>query len=104
MKELFEKLQKRWGVTSFWQVLLILFIFAITGMTTLYVREFLFELFGITGDTHVALRVTAWLLVVFPAYQGLFLFYGLVLGQFDFVWRFEKESLSRIKNLFVRSE
>ncbi|HKL17857.1 MAG TPA: DUF6787 family protein [Halalkalibaculum sp.] len=104
MTKIFEKLKERWGLNSFWHVMLILFIFSITGMTTLYVRQFFFDLMGISTDTGTMVKVLAWLLVVFPSYQALFLMYGFVLGQFDFVWRFEKKSLARIKNLFVRSE
>ena len=104
MTKLFEKLKERWGLNSFWHVVLILFIFSITGMTTLYVRQFFFDLMGITSDTGTVIKILAWLLVVFPSYQALFLMYGFVLGQFDFVWRFEKKSLARIRNLFVRSE
>ena len=104
MKELIEKLKERWGVENYWQLLLILFIFAITGMATLYVRKISFELLGITPDADWWIRTAAWLLVVFPAYQLLFLMFGFVFGQFEFVWRFEKKSLGRIKSLFVRSE
>lgn len=104
MAELIKKLKKRWGIETGWQLVLILFIFSITGITTLYVREFLFQLFGITPDTSRWIRLLAWLLVVFPAYQILFLMYGFILGQFEFVWRFEKKSLRKIKNLFVNNE
>lgn len=104
MTKLFEKLKERWGLKSFWHVVLILFIFSITGITTLYVREFLFEILGITSETGTMIRVMAWLFVVFPSYQALFLIYGFVLGQFEFVWRFEKKSLARIRSLFVRSD
>ena len=104
MNKLFDKLKERWGVSSVWQVLLILFIFAITGMSSLYVREFAFDLIGITEQTSTALRVTAWILIVFPAYQALFLFYGFIFGQFEFVWNFEKKSFGRIGGLFKRSE
>ncbi|MDX1586896.1 MAG: DUF6787 family protein [Balneolaceae bacterium] len=104
MTKLFEKLKERWGLDSFWHVMLILFIFSITGMTTLYVRQFFFDMLGISTDTAAVIKVLAWLLVVFPSYQALFLIYGFILGQFDFVWRFEKKSLNRIKNLFVRSD
>ena len=104
MKDLIKKLQKRWGVDNYGQLLLILFIFAITGIATLYVRKVSFELLGITPETGWAVRAATWLLVVFPSYQLLFLLFGFIFGQFDFVWRFEKKSLGRLKNIFVRSE
>lgn len=104
MTKLIDKLKERWGVESYGQVLLILFIFSITGMSALYVRKFVFDLVGITPDTAFWIKASAWLLTVFPSYQILFLLYGFLLGQFSFVWRFEKESLARIKSLFVRSD
>lgn len=99
--ELIEKVKKRWGVESFGGLLLILFIFAITGITTLYVRKIVFEWVGIGAATPLWIELVAWVTVVFPAYQLLFLLYGFILGQFEFVWKFEKKSLHRIKSLFV---
>lgn len=104
MAELIEKLKKRWGVESYGQVAMILFIFAITGITTVYVKQLFYLLFGITEQTAGWIKVCAWLGTVLPAYQVLFLFYGFVFGQFEFVWKFEKKSFARIKNLFVRPE
>ncbi|HEX6982105.1 MAG TPA: DUF6787 family protein [Balneolaceae bacterium] len=103
MEEKIEKLKKRWGVDSWGGLLLILFIFSITGMSALYVRQFVFSWVGITEATPIWIEGIAWILVVFPSYQLLFLLYGFLFGQFDFVWQFEKKSLGRIKSLFVRS-
>lgn len=100
--KIINKLKTRWGVESLWEVLLILFIFSITGMTALYVRKFVFEFFGFTADTSTWLKSVTWVATVFPSYQLLFLFYGMILGQFDFVWNFEKKSIRRIKSLFTR--
>jgi hypothetical protein len=104
MEEKIEKLKERWGVDSLGGVLLILFIFSITGMSALYVRQFVFSWLGITAATPFWIEGLAWILTVTPAYQLLFLFYGFLFGQFDFVWQFEKKSLGRIKSLFVRSD
>ncbi len=101
MDEIIEKMKKRWGVESLGALFLILFIFSITGITTLYVRKLVFGWLGIGQATPLWIELIAWILVVFPAYQLLFLLYGFILGQFEFVWNFEKKSLHRIKNLFV---
>lgn len=101
MGELIEKLKKRWGVETFGGFLLILFIFAITGMTALYVRKLSFDWLGFTAETPLWIQIIAWILIVFPSYQLLFLMYGFLLGQFEFVWNFEKKSLHRIKSFFV---
>lgn len=104
MSELIEKLMKRWGVESYGGLILILFIFSITGLTALYVRKYVFGWLGLNAETPLWIEIIAWALVIFPIYQVLFLLYGFILGQFEFVWNFEKKSLHRIKNLFARRE
>lgn len=102
--EFIEKMKKRWGVETFGGLLLILLIFSVTGMSTLYVRKIVFDWIGIGPATPLWMEIIAWILVVFPAYQLLFLFFGFITGQFQFVWNFEKKSLNRIKGLFVNTE
>lgn len=104
MSKLIEKLMKRWGVDSYGGLLLILFIFALTGISVLYVRRYAFGWLGLNAETPVLVEVVAWVIIVFPAYQVLLLLYGFILGQFEFVWNFEKKSLHRIKNLFARED
>ncbi|MDZ7773043.1 MAG: DUF6787 family protein [Balneolaceae bacterium] len=101
MNRLLDKLMKRWEVESLWQVGVILVVFALTGMTTLYVNEWLFGLLGISDEDPFWLRTLFWLLLVLPAYQVLFLAYGFLLGQFRFVWRFEKKSFRKLTSLFT---
>lgn len=102
MSKIFKKLKTRWGVGSIWEVLLILFIFSLTGMTALYVRKFVFYYVGITPKTPLYLKFLGWLFTVFPSYQGLFLLYGFIFGQFEFVWNFEKKSMGRFKTLYLK--
>ncbi len=104
MAEFIEKLKKRWQVETLWHVVLILFIFSITGITSLYVRHFFFELIGVNEQTAVWARVVLWIVIEVPVYQILFLAYGFLLGQFNFVWQFEKKSISRVKDLFSSSK
>lgn len=100
LRELYQKLKERWGVETLGQVMIILIIFSITGISALYVRRFVFNILGFTPETQTWIKVLAWLLTVLPSYQVLFLFYGYLLGQFEFVWEFEKKSFKKIKNLF----
>ncbi|MTI88397.1 MAG: prolipoprotein diacylglyceryl transferase [Balneolaceae bacterium] len=102
ISNIIEKLKKRWNVDSLWQILTILFIFTISGMSVLYVRKFAFSVLGFTDTTPIWEKTIVWILVVFPSYQVLFLFYGFIFGQFDFAWEFEKNSMRRIKRVFVR--
>lgn len=99
MNKLFKKLKERWELESFWHVVLILFIFSISGMSVLYVRTYAFQWLGFTAQTPLWEEGVAWILVVVPSYQLLFLIYGTLLGQFEFVWQFEKNNLRRLKKL-----
>ena len=90
-----EKLQERWGVASGWQVLAILVVFACTGMTSLYVKQGLYFIVGITEETDQWIRVTYRIFATFFAYQVLLLAFGWLFGQFQFFWGSEKKMLKR---------
>lgn len=51
MNKFIEKLMQRWGVESYGGLLLILFIFSITGMSALYVRKLVFGWLGVGAET-----------------------------------------------------
>lgn len=99
MKKLFEKLKVRWELENYWQLILVLIIFSISGMSVLYVRKYAFQWLGFTAQTPLWEESIAWLFIVVPSYQLLFLTYGTILGQFEFVWEFEKNNLERLKSL-----
>jgi hypothetical protein len=90
-----KKLKDRWGIDKNHQVILILIVFAITGSSIVYVRRPIFELLGVDGNTPLYFTIPLYVLVVFPTYQVLLLFYGFIFGQFKFFWNFEKKMLSR---------
>lgn len=98
-----EKLKKRWGITSNWQIVIILFVFAITGSSSVYVakpvlgflelsREHFDSSFWFGGFSYYFLRI----LLIFPIYQVLLIFFGWACGQFNFFWNFEKKMLKRM--------
>lgn len=101
MNRLLEILKERWKVENLWQVVLILFIFSITGISALFMKELLFGWMGVGPQTPFLVKSLLWLVTVVPVYQVLFLAYGFLLGQFSFVWNFEKESLRKVKKLFA---
>ena len=92
-----EKLKKRWNIESNFQVVILLFVFAITGSSTLYARNGIFFLIGITAETSLWLKIPLYVLVIFPAYQIIFLIVGALFGQFKFVWEFEKKVFARFR-------
>lgn len=92
-----EKLKKRWNLTSNWQVFVILLVFSITGYSSLLIAKPILNLVGLDQATtnpwiYRPLRI----LLIFPFYQVLIVFYGWLFGQFAFFWNFEKKMLSRM--------
>jgi len=102
MQKLINKLQKRWKLKTVRQVIIVMIIFSLAGMSCLYVRSLVFDMIGINSQTSIWLKIVLWVVVDVSAYQILFLTYGFLLGQFEFVWRFEKNSFARVRNLFSK--
>ena len=94
---MFERLKKKWNLNSNFQVLIILFVFSITGSAALYVRKGVFDLVGITEATSLWIKVPLYIVTVVPAYQVIFLLIASVFGQFRFAWEFDKKTFSRFK-------
>ncbi len=92
---MFGRLKKRWKISSNFQVLVILIVFAVTGSLTVYARKFIFDLIGITTETLLLLRVLFYILVILTVYNILLLIVGFIFGQFSFFWEFEKKFFSK---------
>ena len=90
------KLKKRWNIDSNFQAILILVVFSITGMATLWVRKAVWPLLGLDSDTALWVKALLYVLIIFPAYQILLLLIALILGQFRFFWAFEQKMLRRV--------
>lgn len=98
-----EKLKERWGISSTWQIILIITVFGLTGSSSLYVAKPILEVLGLArinfspdfwwgGFSYYFLRI----ILIFPIYQVLLVCYGWIFGQFKFFWSFEKNMLVRI--------
>lgn len=98
-----EKLKKRWGISSNWQVFIIFMVFGLTGSSSVYMAKPVLEMIGFTrlnfsseflwgGLSYYALRI----IMIFPVYQVLLVAYGWLFGQFTFFWEFEKNMLSKM--------
>ena len=97
------RLQAKWGVTSTLQVLAILLVFSLTGLTVVMLRKSLFLWLGFDENTSFWVKTVAYLLFVFPAYQILILVYGAILGQFRFFWQKQKRLARALARPFRRS-
>ncbi|MGM0635866.1 MAG: DUF6787 family protein [Bacteroidota bacterium] len=97
------KLKEKWGVQSNFQLVIIFFVFAITGSSSVFVGQPVLDFFHLSrtnfpetfmwgGLAYYSLRI----LVIFPIYQVLLVFFGFIFGQFTFFWSFEKKMLKRL--------
>lgn len=92
---MFEKLKKRWEITSNIQLILIIITFSITGSLSVMVRKPIFEYLSIEPDTNLFIKIFMSILIITPTYQVFLIIIGSLLGQFRFFWKFEKKMLSR---------
>lgn len=95
------KLQERWQVGSAMQVLIILLVFACTGITVAYIRKPLLAYYFSDGQIPVWVTIIYFIFIL-PIYNIFLLFYGFVFGQFRFFWNFEKKFFSRITRIFKK--
>ncbi|HET8737147.1 MAG TPA: DUF6787 family protein [Pricia sp.] len=92
-----EKLKKRWGIDSNFQIALIFIVFAVTGSASAKLAVPLTEYLGLHPDTtNTWLYWSARILLIFPVYQVLLVAFGWLFGQFNFFWSFEKKMLQRL--------
>ena len=97
------KLQSKWNLKSLWQVILVLVVFACTGMTVLFIKEPIFDLLGIGMEKGGFWKTVLYLLFVFPLDQAFLLVYGFIFGQFNFFWEKEKQFFQRVGRMFSRN-
>ena len=95
------KLKQRWDITSNWQLTIIFIVFAITGSTAAKFAAPLTEAIGITEDNGWYIYWPVRILIIFPAYQILLVFFGWLFGEFHFFWNFEKKMLRSMKLGFL---
>lgn len=90
------KLESRWVVKQRWELIRIFIIFAITGSSSMLVGRPAIKYMGITSDhLNPILYWIIFVLISLVFYQILLVFWGFVLGQFEFFWNFEKKMLRR---------
>jgi hypothetical protein len=92
-----EKLKQRWGLTSNFQVFLIIIVFSINGSFATLIARPATNFIGLNVET-----TNPWLfwpvriLLVFIIYQITLPIVGFIFGQFKFFWNFEKKMLRRL--------
>lgn len=92
-----EKLKKRWGITSNFQIAIIFLVFSITGSASLYVARPIIKQLGITKENlPTVLYWVLFVLISFISYQIMLVLFGWLFGQFNFFWNMEKKMIRRL--------
>ena len=91
------KFKEKWGITSDFQLVIILIVFSVTGSIAVWIAKPLLDFVGLDKSA-----VSPWvfwpirILIIFPIYQILIVLVGALFGQFKFFWNFEKKMLYRL--------
>lgn len=93
---LFKKLEKKWIVQYKWEMIRIFLVFAFTGTSSVFIGRPIIKLLGIHQDAmNPLLYWFLYIIIGLIFYQILLLFFGWIMGQFEFFWNFEKKILKR---------
>tara|TARA_R110001583_G_scaffold31233_2_gene107043 strand:+ start:199 stop:501 length:303 start_codon:yes stop_codon:yes gene_type:complete len=94
-----EKLKKRWGLTSNFQVVLILIVFSINGSFAAFIVKPLTIFIGLNPEiTNPWLFWPVRIILIFIIYQITLPLVGFCFGQFKFFWNFfTKKMLLRMR-------
>ena len=91
-----KRLKERWNIDSNWRLFVVFLVFAVTGSTAAKFAGPVTDVLGITSE---AGRYVYWpfrILIIFPVYQLLLIFFGWLYGEYVFFWQFEKKMLRLI--------
>ncbi len=100
--DFFERLQDKWQLDNIQQVLLVLLVFACTGMTIIFIKTPIFQFLGVNIEEGGFWKTMLYLLFILPMYQIMLLFYGFIFGQFGFFWEKEKQLLKKLRAIFIQ--
>jgi len=89
-------LQEKWKLKSLLQVIAILCVFSLSGSTVVLLRPLFFELVGVGNNTSLIVKISLYILFIFPAYQLLLLGYGWIFGQQRFFLKKIKNAKARV--------
>ena len=92
-----KRFKEKWGITSNFQLVIILLVFSVTGSVAVLVAKPVLDLVGL--DKEALSPWVFWpirIFIIFPIYQVLIVVIGAIFGQFKFFWAFEKKMLVRL--------
>ena len=86
MKNMIDLIKTKWNIQSDRDFWLIMLTYSLAGMAILPIKKIIFHLVGITDHTPFWVVVLVYIPLIPPAYQLGLIFFGTLLGQFNFVW------------------
>ena len=92
-----EKLKKRWGISSDFQIIKIFIVFGITGSTAAWISDPLCDFLGINIESlNIFIYWFLRVIIVTIVYKFILLFVAFIFGEFKFFWNFLKKFLYRL--------
>ena len=92
-----EKLKKRWGISSNFQIIKIFIVFGITGSTAAWISDPLCDFLGINIESlNIFIYWFLRIIIVSIVYKFILLFVAFIFGEFKFFWNFLKKFLYRL--------
>jgi len=99
-----EKLKQRWGLTSNFQIVLIIIAFSVNGTFAAYIAKPVTEFIGLSKE-NPWLFWPVRIILIFIIYQITLPLVGFCFGQFKFFWNFfTKKMLKRMGFNFIFKE
>lgn len=96
------KLKSRWGITSNFQLVIIIIVFAINGSLSAKISSFVLQEINITKEnTNVILYYIILLVLVLPLYPFMLMCFGWLFGQSKFFTPFAKKMIRSMKMGFL---
>ena len=101
MKRWLVYLKTKWSIKSNFQLFLIFVVFGLTGSFSLKLAKPILYYFGFSREIFNNLflgDIFYWslrLIIIFPIYQLLLLFFGFIFFQFSFFWELEKKNFDK---------
>ncbi len=90
----FENFKNRWGISSNWQIIIIMIVFAITGSSSMLLTKPIIHLLDIDiSKMNPFLFYFYKIGIIFMVYQFLLLWFGFLFGQYNFFWKFVTKML-----------
>ena len=94
------RLRAKWNLKNTTQVVLVLLVFACTGITVLIIKAPILNLLGAQENRKLA--SVLYFIFILPVYNIILLLFGFIFGQFAFFWEFEKKFIRRLVSVLKR--